>query len=246
MRGRPGRARRTARSRRTPTPAAVSPAAPACLRAGGAARARAARSPLEWAPLPGIAVVWLAGVIEWLVGTTPQWSLPLAGAAAAAAWAAAWLSGRRDPDVSVPPVTAAVLAAAAGLWAGLACARYGPLAGWHGSVSWGWVAAGLAAWLVLARGPAAGEVRRREAEAAAWLSRKTQWHAEIAPLLGMNGWHLTAADRTLIGERWVAAAGPGHRASEVMSRRRKVIEDLTHYLRLSWGDVDLNLTARAG
>jgi hypothetical protein len=212
----------------------------------GGGRGPRARSPLEWAPLPGIAVVWLAGVIEWLVGTTPQWSLSLTGGAVLAAWAAAWRSGRRDPEVSVPPVTAAVLAGAAGLWAGLACARYGPLAGWHGSVSWGWAVTGLAAWLVLARGPAAGEVRRRQAEAAAWVSRKTQWHGEIAPLLRMNGWHLTAADRTLIGERWVAAAGPGHRASDVLSRRRKVIEDLTQYLGLSWGDVDLNLTAAPG
>src|ERR1035441_7053317 len=69
-------------------------------------RSWVAGAPLERAPVPAIPLVWVAGVVEWLVGTTPRWSLPLTGLAVLVALIAAWRAGRRDPDVAVHPTTA--------------------------------------------------------------------------------------------------------------------------------------------
>ncbi len=203
-------------------------------------------SPLERAPLPAAPAVWTAAEIMHLIGVSGYYP---AGVTVAAMLAAGWLGERhvRDDENRLSGGELATLTGLTGTWV-TAATMAGPLA-W-GAPWWltlGWLAGSFGTWRWLKSHRAIQAKYEALTEEQQSIARKTWWHAEIAPLLGLTDWHLQEYTKTLLGEELLIVTSPhGRTASEVITRSKQICEKLEHHENLRYGSVDLEQTGLPG
>ncbi len=199
-------------------------------------------SPLERAPLPAAPLVWTAAEVMHKIGVSGWYP---AGVTVAAMLAAGWLGERhvREDENRLSGGELATLTGLTGAWVTAATmAGAWPAGGLPLWLTAGWLAAAAGTWQWLRSHRAVQAKYEALAEAQQWIDRKTWWHAEIAPLLGLTGWHLQDRTKTLLGEKLLITTSPhGQTASQVMSRAKQVCEKLAHHEGLDFGTVDLEL-----
>lgn len=203
-------------------------------------------SPLERAPLPAAPVVWTAAEVMHLIGVAGYYP---AGVTAAAMLAAGWIGERhvREDENRLSGGELATLTGLTGAWV-TAATIAGPLA-W--GVPWwltlAWLAGSFGSWRWLKSHRAIQARYDGQAEEQEWIARKTWWHAEIAPLLGLTDWHLQEHNETLLGEELLIVTSPhGRTASEILTRKKQICERFEHHENLEYGSVDLDQTGRPG
>jgi hypothetical protein len=180
-----------------------------------------AHAPAERAPLPSIPAAWATAEALHLAAIPVMYPGMATVAAAGLAYGIA-SRGQDGEEERLSPAEVAGITAAAGGWLALGDAA-GPLAGgWPPWLTMGYLAISACGYCWLRTHSAVRASRaRRDADAerqAAELAAKTGWH-QLAPLLGLQGSHLLAAEDTLLGETWlIDTRGTGKLASQVNTR----------------------------
>ncbi len=204
-------------------------------------------SPVERAPFAAAPAVWTAAEVMHLIGVSGWYP---AGVTVAAMLAAGWAGERhvRDDENRLSGGELATLTGLTGAWMTAATmAGAWPAGGLPLWLTVGWLAGSLGTWRWLRSHRAIQARYEALAKEKDWIARKTWWHAEIAPLLGLTDWHLQRETETLLGEELLITTSPrGRTATEVLTRKRQICERLEHHQGLPYGSVDMEQTGRPG